>query len=266
MVMATQEQCQVLDQTQVGPRYFKLTIKSLYIATNAEPGQFVNVRVDNGTEPLLRRPISLHKINREHQTFELLYEVLGQGTELLSKVTVGAKLDILGPLGSGFKLDPEKKIAILVGGGMGVAPLLSLAQQLKLLGGRAVYALAGARDKSCLLCETDFAELANEKVIATDDGSSGRKGYVSDLLLDLLNNTLETRHYPETAIYACGPKGMLKAVAEIALQRQIDCQVSMEEKMACGIGACLGCAVATRNGYKMVCKDGPVFNAKEIVW
>ena len=108
--MATQEQCQVLDQTQVGPRYFKLTLKSLYISTNAEPGQFVNVRVDSGTEPLLRRPISLHKINREDQTFELLYEVLGQGTELLSKVIIGSKLDVLGPLGSGFKFDPEKKI------------------------------------------------------------------------------------------------------------------------------------------------------------
>src|SRR3989339_966260 len=256
--MATQEQCQVLDQTQVGPRYFKLTLKSLYISTNAEPGQFVNVRVDSGTEPLLRRPISLHKINREDQTFELLYEVLGQRTELLSKVIIGSKLDVLGPLGSGFKFDPEKKIAILVGGGMGVAPLLPLAQQLKTLGGRAVYALAGARDKSCLLCETDFAELANEKVVATDDGSHGRRGYVSDLLLDLLNNTVEARHYPQTTIYACGPKGMLKAVAEIALQRQIDCQVSLEEKMACGVGACLGCAVMSTGGYKTVCKDGPV--------
>ncbi|MBU1867166.1 MAG: dihydroorotate dehydrogenase electron transfer subunit, partial [Candidatus Margulisbacteria bacterium] len=201
--MATQEQCQVLDHKQVGPRYFKLTLKSHYISTNGEPGQFVNVRVDNGTEPLLRRPISLHRINKEHQTFELLYEVVGEGTTLLTKATIGSKVDVLGPLGSGFKLDPAKKIAILVGGGMGIAPLAALAEKLKTLGGRAVYALAGARDKSCLVCEDELASLANQSVVATDDGSQGRKGYVSDLLIDLLNNTVTQIHYPETAIYAC---------------------------------------------------------------
>jgi dihydroorotate dehydrogenase electron transfer subunit len=271
--MPIQEKCRILDHQKVGPRFYKLTLLSKYIATHAEPGQFVEVRCAAGYDPLLRRPLSFHKINPQHETFELFYEVIGKGTELLTKQTVGSELDVLGPLGSGFKIDPAKKVHILIGGGMGVAPLRALAEAIKGPGAgvqgpekKTVYSLIGAKTKEYVQCESEIKTAADQVVVSTDDGSYGEKGLVSDLLLELFANSLPPTNYSLTTIYACGPKAMLKAVAEIAWQKQIDCQLSMEERMACGIGACKGCAVMTRSGYKMACKDGPVFAAAEVVW
>lgn len=261
--MPIQEKCRILDHQKIGPRFYKLTLLSPYIATHAEPGQFVEIRCSDSYDPLLRRPISLHRINPEHETFELFYEVVGRGTELLTKYFVGEELDVLGPLGSGFKVDPGKKAHILVGGGMGVAPLRALADKVK---GSKPFILIGARTKECVQCEAELKEVAGQVIVGTDDGSHGKKGLVSDLLLDLLENTLGTKNWGLTEVYACGPKAMLKAVAEIAWQKKIDCQLSLEERMACGVGACKGCAIMTKSGYKMVCKDGPVFDAKEITW
>jgi dihydroorotate dehydrogenase electron transfer subunit len=270
--MPIQERCRILDHQQVGSRFYQLTLLSKYIASHAAPGQFVEVKCSDSYEPLLRRPISLHRINSEHETFELLYEVVGQGTEILSKYTVGADLDVLGPLGSGFKVDPAKKFHIMLGGGMGIAPMQALAEAIR--GqvasskgqGKTVYALLGAKTKECLQGEAEMKKVADQTIVGTDDGTLGKKGFVSELLVELLDLGLRTSDLGQVAIYACGPKPMLKAVAEIAWQKKIDCQVSMEERMACGIGACKGCAVKTVSGYKMVCKDGPVFNAKEITW
>jgi len=261
--MPSQEKCRILDHQQIGPRYFKLTLLSKYIAAHAEPGQFVQVKCADSFDPLLRRPLSLHKINAEHETFELLYEVVGKGTELLTKYFVGEELDILGPLGEGYKLDPAKKTHILVGGGLGIAPLRALADKVK---SNELFILLGAKTKEGVRCEAELKAVANQVVVSTDDGSYGQKGFISDLLLDFLDNTLLTANWPLATIYACGPRAMLKAVAEIAFQKKIDCQLSMEERLACGIGACKGCAIKTANGYKMVCKDGPVFNSQEIRW
>ena len=154
---------------------------------------------------------------------------------------------------------------------MGVAPLLSLAEQItqdsKLKTHTlAQYILIGAKTKECVSCEAELKKISDQVLVATDDGSSGKKGVVSDHLLNLCENQLYSYNLIQTTIYACGPKPMLKAVAEIAFQKQIACQVSLEERMACGIGACKGCAVKTRSGYKMACTDGPVFDAKEIIW
>jgi dihydroorotate dehydrogenase electron transfer subunit len=267
--MPIQEKCRILDHSKVGSSHYKLTLLSQYISSHAQPGQFINVRCSESRDPLLRRPISFHKISAEHETFELLYEVVGRGTELLTKFFVGEELDCLGPLGEGFKVDPAKKIRILVGGGMGVAPLLGLAEQItndKLQMTNALYVLLGAKTKACILCEEDFRKTTDQVLVATDDGSYGKKGFISDLLLDFINNQLSTFDFQLSTVYSCGPKAMLKAVAEIAFQKKIDCQVSMEERMACGVGACKGCPVKTINGYKMVCKDGPVFDSKEIVF
>jgi len=263
--MPIQEKCRILDHQKVGTRYYKLILISPYISSHALPGQFVEVKCSDSYEPLLRRPISIHKISAEHKTFELLYEVVGQGTELLSQTAINEELDILGPLGQGFIIKPEKKIHILVGGGMGVAPLMGLGSRVA-GHGSAVYLFMGARTKEQIVCEQDFRQVIDQVSIATDDGSHGKKGLISDLLLDFLENGLETRDSGLATIYACGPKAMLKAVAEIAGQKKIDCQLSLEERMACGIGACKGCAIKTTSGYKMVCKDGPVFDAKEIIW
>ncbi|MBN3033019.1 MAG: dihydroorotate dehydrogenase electron transfer subunit [Candidatus Saganbacteria bacterium] len=268
--MAIQEKCRIEDHKQVGPRHYKLTLASQYLASHAQPGQFVNVRCCETSDPLLRRPISLHRIDAQKGMIELLYEVVGRGTELLSKKPVGQELDLLGPLGAGFKIDPAKKIHLMAGGGMGIAPLRALAEQVTGRGsrvaGQAVYILIGAKNKESLIGEDELRKTTDQVQTATDDGSAGKKGVVTDLLLDFLDSQLSVTSYPLSVIYACGPRLMLKAVAEIARQKKIDCQLSLEERMACGIGACKGCPVKTVSGYKMVCKDGPVFDAKELVW
>ena len=264
--MSIQEKCRILDHKRVATNHFKLTITSTYIALHAQPGQFVNVRVSDGYDPLLRRPLSIHRVAREHKTFELLYEVVGKGTELLSKFKIGDELDILGPLGTGFTINEDKKFAILVGGGMGVAPLLALAEEVRNKDHQKIIAIIGANTANCLLAESDLKATTDQVICATDDGSFGRKGFVSDVLLGFINNKLATRDWGLATIYACGPKAMLRAISEIAWQKKIDCQISMEARMACGIGTCLGCVIKTKNGYKKVCDDGPVFDASEIVW
>ncbi|MBN2057263.1 MAG: dihydroorotate dehydrogenase electron transfer subunit [Candidatus Saganbacteria bacterium] len=270
--MSIQEKCRILDHQQIAPQHFKLTLVSKYISAHGLPGQFINVKVSDSYDPLLRRPLSLHRIMPEEESFELLYEVVGKGTELLSKRTVGSEIDVLGPLGSGFSLE-QKEIAVLVGGGMGVAPLLALAEALKDPvassqgpGAKAIYVLLGARNRARVLAEKEFRSVTEQVLIATDDGSYGKKGFVSDILIDVLENTLEPRTQNLAVIYACGPDLMLKAVTDIAFQKKIPAQVSMEQRMACGIGTCLGCVIGTKNGYKKVCDDGPVFNSEELIW
>ncbi|MEA3493391.1 MAG: dihydroorotate dehydrogenase electron transfer subunit [Candidatus Margulisiibacteriota bacterium] len=267
--MSIQEKCRILDHQNVAPNHFKLIISSSYISSHAEPGQFVNVRVSDGYDPLLRRPLSIHSASKKHKRFELLYEVVGKGTELLSKYSVGSELDILGPLGKGFKIDQKKEIAILVGGGMGVAPLLTLAEQMsndKLKMTNKLFILIGAKNRDRVLCEKEFKLVADQVLVSTDNGSYGEKGLVSDQLLKLLNSSFGHSEFGIVSIYACGPKPMLKAITDIAFQNKIDCQVSMEQKMACGIGTCLGCVIKTKSGYQKVCSDGPVFKGNDIIW
>jgi dihydroorotate dehydrogenase electron transfer subunit len=263
--MSIQEKCRILDHQKVTSKDFKLTISSAYISSHAEPGQFVNVKCGESYDPLLRRPLSVHRVSKERKTFDLLYEVVGRGTEMLSNYSVGAELDILGPLGKGFAIDKDKQIAVLAGGGMGVAPLMILADELK-KNVKALYVLIGANNRDRILCEQDFKSVTDQVLVSTDDGSYGKKGLISDILLDVLENTIGTGNWELGTIYACGPKEMLKAVVDMAFQKKIDCQVSMEQHMACGIGTCLGCVIKTKEGYKKVCDDGPVFDANEIIF
>ncbi|NQT29103.1 MAG: dihydroorotate dehydrogenase electron transfer subunit [Candidatus Saganbacteria bacterium] len=269
--MSIQEKCRVLKHQEIGPQRFKLTISSAYISSHAQPGQFVNVKCSDDYDPLLRRPLSIHSASSFHGRFELLYEVVGKGTELLRKTSVGNELDILGPLGKGFTVEQNKKIVVLVAGGMGVAPLLFLANNLgKTEQGTgkppAIYVLLGAKKSDLLLCDRDFKELADQALISTDDGSYGKKGVISDLLFDLLDNEFSPEDLDNTTIYACGPRPMLQIIADISFQKKVSCQISMEAYMACGIGTCLGCVVKTKDGYKKVCDEGPVFKAEEIIW
>jgi len=254
--MGASEDVKVLKNEQIAPSYFKLTLYSPNISAIAKPGQFVNAKVAKGVIPLLRRPISIHRTDPQNQTFELLYEILGPGTKILSEVKAGDSLNILGPLGNGFKL--EKQVLVLVAGGMGIAPLNFLAEET-IKQGKEVHLFYGARNKDQII---NLDHLNIKKEIATEDGSFGHKGFVTRVL----ENQLTTYNLPLTTIYSCGPHPMLKAVAEIAKKNKIECQVSLEAYMACGIGACLGCATETICGYKMVCKDGPVFDFKEIKW
>jgi dihydroorotate dehydrogenase electron transfer subunit len=267
-----QIKAKLLYNKRIQGAFFRLVLAAPDIAKQTLPGQFISVRINQALEPLLRRPLSIHRVSGAN--IEILYEIVGKGTQLLAQKKAGEYLDVIGPLGSGFSLQLPVSISrppILVAGGIGVAPLLFLAE--KIAGGRGLV-LIGAKDKGHILCEKEFKDLGCEVKIATDNGSRGLKGRVTELL----KSTLAARKNIEkpdmccpghdTAIYACGPHPMLKEVAALAKKYNIPAQVSMEEHMACGIGACLGCVVKTGTDftYKRVCKDGPVFKAKEIIW
>ncbi|MFH0855618.1 MAG: dihydroorotate dehydrogenase electron transfer subunit [Candidatus Omnitrophota bacterium] len=263
----TQMEARILSQTRIKGNYWHSELLAPRIAKNALPGQFINIRVSDNFDPFLRRPISIHGVSAT--SVRIFYEVVGKATEALAQKKAGESLDIIGPLGNGF--DFGKRMAgnekqVLVAGGMGVAPLMFAAQRLmenekRKTKGR-VIVLIGARRKDDLLCANDFKKLGCDVRIATDDGSNGFKGRVSDLLEHLLSAI----DYRLSAVYACGPKPMLQAVADISNEYGLAAQLSLEEHMSCGIGACLGCVVKTKAGLKRVCKEGPVFLAKDLAW
>jgi len=240
----------IINNKRVVPRFYRMTLSAAKIAKKALAGQFVEIEVAKSDEVLLRRPFGIHNVS--DSKIEILYEALGKGTRLLSGRKKGEYLDVIGPLGNGFDLNNKKQV-IVVAGGMGVAPLFYLARQLKK---KEVTVLIGAKRKQDILCEKDFKKIASSVKIATDDGSYGHKGKVTELLKKSLNKNIPT------VIYACGPRPMLKAISKL----KIDAQILLEEHLACGIGACLGCVVNTKEGYKRVCKEGPVFKASEIIW
>lgn len=247
----------ILKNEAIGDDIYDMTLFAPAIAKEARAGQFVNVYIGAG-EFLLPRPISICQFNKEKGTLRLVFQIVGKGTKLLSWKKQGDTLKILGPLGNGFDTEGIKGNGILVGGGIGVPPMLQLAQELK--GNCNVF--IGARIQPILVQE--FQTTGASVHIATDNGSVGLKGNVVDLL-----NSVQ----PSGGIlYACGPKVMLKFTAQWALKRHILAYVSMEERMACGIGACVGCTVKIQKQdetdwqYLKVCKDGPVFDAKEVIW
>ncbi|MDO8602488.1 MAG: dihydroorotate dehydrogenase electron transfer subunit [Candidatus Omnitrophota bacterium] len=258
----------ILSNKLVGRVYYKMALEAPYIARAAKPGQFVQIKCSDGLEPFLRRPFSIYRLKAEGSRLkgiEILYEVVGKGTEILSGKKEGEFVDILGPLGTGFSLSRASSLeprAIIIAGGIGAAPLVYLAEELKKKKIKTIV-LMGAKTKGVILCEKDFKKITPEVYVSTDDGTYGCHGFVSRLFHNILK-TLESRF--ETIVYVCGPHGMLRGIAEICEERGFKCQVSLEEKMACGMGACLGCAVLTKSGNKLACKDGPVFNACELSW
>ena len=260
--MSFQTEAKVIKNVEVAKKYYKILLSCPKISWSAEPGQFVEVKVSARDEPLLRRPFSIHRV--KGQDIEILYAVVGTGTEILSRKESGEYLDIIGPLGNGFDYrTPEhhnSKTSLLVLGGIGVAPLVFLAEKLK---GQKTLVLIGAKTKAGILCEKAFKELGCAVKISTDDGSRGFHGKVTELLQHVLK---PSTYNLALTIYACGPHPMLKEVSKISQKYNIPAQVSLEEHMACGIGACLGCVVKTSQGYQRVCKEGPVFKAHEIIW
>jgi len=256
-----QIRAKILYNKRVKGSYFHLVLGAPGIARESQPGQFLHIRVTDAAEPLLRRPLSIHRVKGGNT--ELLYEAVGQATKILSRRKPGGYLDVIGPLGNGFTYDlrlTTYDLPILVAGGIGVAPLFFLAQKIAR---QKPIVLLGAKTKEDLLCEEEFKKLGCNVKIATDDGSKGVKGKVTELLRSVLRATSNERR---AAIYACGPKPMLKEISRISKKYRITAEVSLEEHMACGIGACLGCVVATRGGFKRVCKEGPVFKADTIIW
>ena len=254
-----QEICTVTDRQDYGSGLFALTLHAPQIAAEAKCGQFVHITCGEGN--LLRRPISICDI--EGEMLKIVFQVKGEGTEWLSRRSPKHKLDVLGSLGHGFNTDALGERPVMIGGGIGVPPMLYTMKNAK-ANGATPTAILGFRNKDAVILTEDF-EKVGTTYICTDDGSFGTHGFVTAEL---------EKHISEyTGVCACGPKPMLKAIAQIAEKANIPCQVSMEERMGCGIGACLVCAcgLKLRDGeqgvrYGHVCKDGPVFDAKEVVW
>lgn len=223
------------------------------IAVASKPGQFVNVRLSEQLDPLLRRPISLHGIDPEKGTISMLYMVVGRGTELLTQMEPMASIDVLGPLGNGFATEFAGDKAVLLGGGIGIAPLYPLAQAL-VAKGKSVRLLIGTKSQKYLSDIKPYQEIGVTVEISTDDGSFGYHGFVTELLDKAI------KEHECDYLYACGPKPMLRAIERKALENGIKGQVSTESHMGCGLGVCLCCPnKAKEGGYKKTCQDGPVF-------
>ncbi|MEW6078191.1 MAG: dihydroorotate dehydrogenase electron transfer subunit [Thermodesulfobacteriota bacterium] len=263
--MMIQKTAAITENRPVSGACWKMTLAvGTDMAAAARPGQFVMVRVpDGGLKPFLSRPFSIHRINKERGLLELLYRVVGHGTRQMASRCAGQTMELVGPLGNGFRIEQPFKNIAFVAGGMGVAPLVFLAETLVAEHGGALRARAfigGACGEDLLCCDV-FAGLNMDVAVATEDGCAGCRGFVTQPF----ENAIKTDS-PEM-VMACGPPAMLAAVAKISAAADIPCQVSIESLMACGIGACLGCAVKSSgnaNYYKHVCKDGPVFAASEI--
>ncbi len=252
----------VIEQMWLNETYFKIRILADKVAQNAYPGQFVNVRPSRTYDPLLRRPLSIYLANPEEGWVDLLIKRVGRGTELLSQLKVGDQIDVLGPLGKGFDVE-SVETALILGGGVGIAPLVFLAQELSLFPIK-IYFFQGFQNESEVCCLEDLAALNVEPVVTTDDGSFGKKGFVTEAVEEFLK-TLDVQS--GVKFFACGPEPMLKEVSRLADSFGLSGQFSLETRMACGIGACMGCAIPTFDGegYKLVCKDGPVFSNGEVL-
>lgn len=246
---------------QLSEGVYRMRIFSPDTVNEARPGQFVNIKCCEGLNAMLRRPISICSVDRRQQTLDIVFQVKGAGTEYLSRKNALDRADLLAPLGTPFDLSERYRKIAVVGGGIGVFPLLFLLSEKS---GAHRTAYLGFRSSSQIVLETEFASQTDKLNIATDDGSNGYKGTA----VDLLKRDLERESFD--ILYACGPMPMLKAVAAAAETYGIPCQVSMEQRMGCGIGACLVCACKTRLGedweYSHVCKDGPVFWSNQVVF
>lgn len=257
--MSMQEICRVAQQTRLGEGLYETVLEAPQIAAAAQCGQFVHIACGEGN--LLRRPISICRAAADKLT--VVYQVKGEGTRWLAERQEGDTLDVLGPLGHGFDVAALGASPVLIGGGIGVPPMLQTAVCAAQAGAQP-RAVLGFRNQGAVILEEAFRAVC-ETFVTTDDGSYARHGFVTDVLKEQLADA--------TGVAACGPKPMLRAIAALAREAGVPCQVSMEERMGCGIGACLVCAceLKLKDGqqgvrYGHVCKDGPVFDAEEVVW
>lgn len=263
----------ILSNQEIAPGYYRMRILAPDYNRLAQPGQFVMFRVQRSLPPLLRRPFGIFCTGYAapdcdgmppKEYVELIYKVVGSGTEIMQELHQGDRVELLGPLGTGFDLGPPGQEKILVGGGIGLVPLYMLAE--KLVGDSKVRLLMGGRTRDDIITVTEFERLGVETYVSTEDGSLGEEGLVTRVLQRKLDK------YPQAAVYACGPMPMLEAVQQICKERNTPLQVSLEALMACGVGACLGCVVkgaghSEQNPhYLCSCKEGPVFDAEQLDW
>lgn len=263
-----QETARILWNTSEGDDYFRIGLTCDPSYKTAAPGQFVTLKIPGRLDPLLRRPFSIHRVLRRDGKIyglEVLYRVVGGFTRSLAGQEAGDTIDLLGPLGRGFTVSAEIRNPVLVGGGIGVAPMVFLAEALQAAGVDLSLSMAfiGGRTAGDILCENDFSRLDIPVSVTTEDGGLGRKGLITQPLEAWLAD------HSTDMLYACGPHGLLRALSKIAADRKIRCELSIETVMACGLGVCMGCAVKTNDladGYRHVCKHGPVFDAEVLIF
>lgn len=258
--MIKKELAEVISHKKIADSIFELVLAGKMVDEMNEPGQFIQIKVADGDTPLLRRPISICDIDKEKNQYTVLYRAEGQGTKILATRKVGEKIDILGPIGNGFSVEEAEvgETALLVGGGIGVPPLYELSQQLVAKGVKVIHVLGFASEKD-VFYEEEFQKLGDTHIV-TVDGSHGHKGFVTDVI--------DQEGIEFDVLYSCGPAGMLQALEKRFEGRRAF--ISVEERMACGIGACFACVCHKKNdptgqAYKKVCVDGPVFKMGEVV-
>ncbi|WP_457577706.1 dihydroorotate dehydrogenase electron transfer subunit [Desulfomarina sp.] len=256
-----QEKTTVLRVEQFSHENYRITFRAPDIARVARAGQFVMIKAGLGKDPLLRRPFSIHQTSSSGQ-LQIYFKIVGRGTDMLARVKVGEEVSMFGPLGRGFQVKKTGS-AILIGGGLGIAPMLFLAKsicRLKRERNGDLIILGGRSRVEVEPLVKDFREFGLRLLTATDDGSFGHEGFVTDLLdAEELSG--------KSMVYTCGPEPMMARIGKLCRDHSIPCQVSVESVMACGMGACLGCSRKTRKGtYAHVCLNGPVFDAEELIW
>ncbi len=247
----------VKQSERISPKHVLLRLTDTKPLPEMLPGQFVEVRVDGSETTFLRRPISINYVNKEQNELWLMVAMIGDGTRRLGELKAGDTVNCVLPLGNGFTMpQSQEERVLLVGGGVGVAPLLYMGAEMRQAGIEPTF-LLGARTKEDLL-EIDLFKQYGRVLVTTEDGSEGEKGFVTN------HSVLQKEHFDRIA--TCGPKPMMMAVARYAHQADIDCEASLENMMACGLGACLCCVEKTIQGNLCVCKEGPVFNVKQLLW
>ncbi len=293
MVVASECHVEVVANKQIAPEYFSMRLAGPARLTRFRPGQFLMLGWTDGQDPLLPRAMSIRRVRERRASsverrvrkpstlhasrstrfaeVEILYKVCGRGTALLAAIRPGRSVRLLGPLGNGFEVPRKATSAVLIAGGIGVPPIAALAEALatrRAARATKMVVFLGGRSKADLLCVSDLRRAGARVYVATEDGSAGHKGLVTELLEQFLNaqrSTLNAR------LYACGPHPMLAAITPIAKKYNLPYQASMEANMACGFGACMGCVVPVngdtpKRTYRLVCKDGPVFDGHEVLW
>jgi dihydroorotate dehydrogenase electron transfer subunit len=254
----TVQNLEVITNRRLNENQAVLELKAAIALEGIEPGQFANVLVSKSSNVFLRRPLSIYQVNYERNTISFLIKGIGEGTNTLINCGTGDFLSVIFPLGNGFKLPEKKSKVLLVGGGVGVAALMILAENLS-KGGHQIDILLGARSAADVVELDTFSRFGNVQT-TTEDGTMGTRGFVT--AHSLLNTDIITFD----KIFTCGPDPMMKAVARLAAQYNISCEVSLENTMACGYGVCLCCVTETTSGHRCVCTDGPVFDIKNLKW
>ncbi|MGP8154489.1 MAG: dihydroorotate dehydrogenase electron transfer subunit [Smithella sp.] len=261
---------EILENEEIQEDCFLMKVKTAPSFQNPLPGQFIMIRIAGLNDPFLSRPISIYSFSRNENycIIELLYRVVGKGTQIMAGLIEDSQVEINGPLGNGFNMQSVKENIVIIAGGIGIAPLSMLTENLhRSRPSSKMIVYKGFQSASAVVGLDKLQKLCHNITLCTDDGTLGEKGLVTQTFQKDIKN------FPpdNTSIYACGPKAMLRTLAKILNKSKFNCQVSLEERMACGVGACMGCAVAIKDtkgaiGYKRVCADGPVFNLPDIIW